>query len=60
MNQPITITRQYHHQHVQVDDAGGIASLVSTAEAGDKGKDDVTGGMELKLGTAIAIQVYMC
>lgn len=38
-----------------MNDAGGIASLVTTESSGTK--DDVTGGMELKLSTAIAIQV---
>jgi hypothetical protein len=50
-----THTHPHHHHHHQVDDAGKIASLVTTESDGSK--DDVTGGMELKLSTAIAIQV---
>lgn len=40
---------------MQVNDDGNIASLVTTEDSG--AKDDVTGGMRLKLSTAIAIQV---
>lgn len=48
-----------HSRLKKVNDAGGIASLVTTESSG--AKDDVTGGMELKLSTAIAIQVcYGC
>jgi isopentenyl phosphate kinase len=41
--------------HDQVTDTGDIASAVTTEDSSTK--DDVTGGMKLKLSTAIAIQV---
>jgi hypothetical protein len=43
---------------VQVDSEGNIASAVTTESAGVR--DDVTGGMKLKLATAIGITVCVC